>query len=159
MRHWSAQVVVLPGFFDASTLKPLNRAIGQLVAKTQPWSADAAARRGQYKDKYKRLFETELVSLPFSADHSETAAALLVDRRLMAVTAAVLGSDYSELGPMCFGYGTGMQHGWHQDSGSTDAGQFVLNRIIYPATVHERQGALFYVPGSIDLHGGRVSSS
>lgn len=150
-------MVVLPGFFGAPALAPLKRAIAQLVAKTQPWTADVAARRGQYKDKYKRLFETELISLPFSTDHPDLAAELLADRRLMAVTAAVLGSDYSELGLMCFGYGIGMQHGWHQDSGATDAGQYVLNRIIYPTTVHEGQGALFYVPGSIDRHAGRVS--
>lgn len=150
---------MLPEFFDARTLDPLNSAIAQLVARTQPWSADVAARRGRHKDKYKRLFETELISLPFSDDHQDTAAELLADGRLMAVTTAVLGSDYSERGPMCFGYGTGMQHGWHQDSGATDAGQFVLNRIIYPTAVHEGQGALFFVPGSTDRHGGRVSPS
>ena len=149
---------MLPGFFSAPALAPLNRAIAQLVVKTQPWTADVAAKRGHYKDKYKRLFETELISLPFSADHPDVAAELLADCNLMAVTAAVLGSDYTELGPMCFGYGIGMQHGWHQDSGATDAGQFVLNRIIYPMTVHEGQGALFYVPGSINRHGGRVSA-
>ena len=151
-------VVVLEGFFDAATLAPLNQAIGRLVASTQPWSADVAARRGQFKEKYKRLFETELVSLPFSAEHPDTAAELLADHRLRAVTAALLGSDYSEQGPMCFGYGSGMQHGWHQDSGSTDAGQFVLNRIVYPSTVREGQGALHFVPGSIHRHGGLVRS-
>jgi|EP01046_Picozoa_sp_COSAG06_P023664 hypothetical protein len=54
-------------------------------------------------------------------------------------------------------YGTGMEHGWHQDSGSTDPEQFTLNRIVYPSTMLEGQGALHFVPGSINRHGGLVS--
>ena len=96
-------VVVLPGFFAPPALAPLNDAIAQLVATTQPWSTDVASRRGPYKDKYKALFDTELVSLPFTANHPDAVAALLADRKLAAVTAAVLGADYTELGPMCFG--------------------------------------------------------
>jgi ectoine hydroxylase-related dioxygenase (phytanoyl-CoA dioxygenase family) len=49
---------------------------------------------------------------------------------------------------MCFGYGRGMQHGWHQDSGALEAGQFVLNRIVYPHGLSRDQGALYFVPAS-----------
>ena len=56
-------------------------------------------------------------------------------------------------------YGTGMEHGWHQDSGSTEPEQFTLNRIVYPSTMLEGQGALHFVPGSINRHGGLVSQA
>ena len=107
-------VVVLPGFFDAATLQPLTAAMARLVAASQPWTAELAASRGAHKDRYKRLFETELMSLPLRTEEPEAAAVLLEEPRLAAVTERVLGAGYSQSGPMCFGYGRAMQHGWHQ---------------------------------------------
>eukprot|EP01051_Picozoa_sp_SAG22_P008032 SAG22_NODE_591_length_8819_cov_3.667737_3_plen_289_part_00 len=151
-----AGVVVLPNFFSATELAPVRAAFAGLLADT-PIDASTAVSRGAHKGRYKALFETELVSLSAQLAGSQPAReaveTLLASQRLHAATATVLGGNgYSRVGLLAFAYGKGMGHGWHQDSGSDEPGQFVLNRLVYFQGIEADQGHLHYVPCSQTRH-------
>ena len=145
--HSQDGVLVLEGFFSVSELAAVNAALEPLLDDF-PDAERRQATRAPQQQEYLEKFETEVVPLPLPGDAD--LSTLLKNNRLRDATAAILGGDYKFKGSFCFATPEGgVGHGWHQDSGSDEPGQYEINRLLYPHDVQPGDGGVLHVvPGS-----------
>ena len=130
--------LILEGFYSFQELAPVVSLLDRYVD-------ESATRRRITSSEYEAECETKVQFWP--ASEEKAAIDLMANARLDEVTRLLIG-DYDCRGAAAFGTPYQCGQGWHQDSGSEDPTEFVLNRIVYPRDSSPEQGPLYYVPGS-----------
>ena len=136
---WRDGIVVLEDFLDEAAALALREELASVVA-TEPNKSFSGG------DDYVRHFDVRVQVWPGS-EQPQTQKAMS-DPRLDQYTRAICREDYAQGFIGIFSTPRGGMQGWHQDSSSPDAGDYEINRIIFPATAQPEQGALVVVPGT-----------
>ena len=147
--HEQDGVLILEDLIPAAAFADVNAALEPLIEEFVTAERPPRAERQRI---YREKFDTEVLMLPLPLAKGAALSALLKNERLMAATEALLGPDYQFKGAFTFATEAGMGHGWHQDSGSDEPGQYEINRLIYPRSLRPGEGGtLRVVPGSFRL--------
>jgi len=134
--------LVLEGFLDAEAAAALGAELDRRVASGE------TLNKGAGKSAYEKHRET-VVDVYIATD-LPLCQQVFHHPEIMALTSAICGERWRWAGePAIFETpAPGGKQGWHQDTSDPGAGQFFCNRIAFPRTVSEDQGALYLVPGS-----------
>ncbi|MBV7332079.1 phytanoyl-CoA dioxygenase family protein [Chloroflexi bacterium TSY] len=132
-------ILILTNFFSTNEMRSVRALLDQYLA-------EEPSREPTTSAEYVRRFETEVKS--WHTTDEPAVQGIMTHPRLTAITEALLGSQFVAPRSMSFATPRGCGQGWHQDSGSDEEGQFVLNRILFCHNIQPEQGELYYVPGS-----------
>ncbi len=141
---WEQGFLHLPGFFDRNTMDTLNTIILEYYGMKPDW---------EHTDEFIAKSATEVVPwFPFR-EGNNLFEVIERDRRLLALTKAILGEGWEKLYFMAMFSKNGTKgQAWHQDCPPEDQQQFNLNRLFYTHDIDEKTGGQTIVfPGT---HGG-----
>ncbi len=130
--------VIIPNFFTAEELAAANR---QLDA----YGAEPVTQRTT--DFQKKTYTDTQTWQPVETG-VPCFVALRNHRCLCVLTEALVGDSYQHQESLVMLTRKGKAQAWHQDTASEDAGEFIINRIIYTRDTPRAAGALVFVPGS-----------
>lgn len=130
--------VILPGFFEPRCFTEVNAQLGRYLSEPT---------REKPSEFVARTYTDVQAWAPVEAG-VRCFTELRDDARLRAVTDALLGPGWSDEQSLVMLTRRGKAQAWHQDTASSEPGQFIVNRLIYTRETPADAGALVFVPGS-----------